>query len=165
MAIRCTRGIRMKHQLLTISTLLGALVFAADSGAHHSNAPHFDNTKEITLTGVVTRWAFVNPHAYIYLDVADANGETHNWRCESSSATSLGRNGYTLQTFIPGQEITVVGSPARREDYDCALTSISFADGTVVARNEALPETKRVGELPLVVGSDGSRRTPGTLVR
>lgn len=147
----------MKFRLLTISTLLSALVYSTDSGAHHSNAPHFDNTKEISLTGVVTKWAFVNPHAYIYLDVAEAGGETHNWRCEGSSATSLGRNGYSPKTFVPGQEITVVGNPARREDYDCALTSIVFADGTVVSRNEALPENKRVGELPIVVGSSESR--------
>lgn len=140
-----------------LNTLIVAMLCAPASFAHHSNAPHFDNTQEVSVSGIVTEWAFVNPHAYVYFDVTDEAGEVNNWRCESTAASSLRRNGYSQETFVPGQAITVVGSPARREDYHCGLTSIVFPDGTVVARNDALPEDKRVGELPTVVASAAPR--------
>lgn len=151
------RGNRMKTSRLLFATLVGALTYAGVSPAHHSNAPHFDSTKEVSVSGIVTKWALVNPHAYIYFDVTDENGEVNNWRCELSSATSMGRNGYTQETFFPGQEIAVVGSPARREDYHCGLSSFVFPDGTIVARNDALPEDKRVGALPAVVAENKPR--------
>lgn len=147
----------MNNQRLASAVLASAVFLAGTGQAHHSSAPHFDSTQEISIEGIVTEWAFVNPHAYIYLDVTDENGEVLNWRCEGSSSTSLGRNGYSEETFIPGQQIGIVGSPARREDYHCTLTSLVFPDGTVVARNGALPQDKRVGALPTVIATDAAR--------
>lgn len=147
----------MTHHTRASTIFAGALIVMSTGYAHHSSAPHFDNTKEVSIEGIITEWAFVNPHAYLYLDVTDESGEVHNWRCEASSATSHSRNGYTQETFIPGQQIAIVGSPARREDYHCTMERFIFPDGTVVARNDALPEDKRVGALPTVIAEDASR--------
>jgi hypothetical protein len=108
--------------------------------AHHSSAPHYDASKEIELDGVVTKWAFVNPHAYVYFDVVNDSGEVVNWRCESNAATSLGRRGWDAETFLPGQKLRINGAPARREDNVCSLNSVTFADGRTVGRSDTLTE-------------------------
>lgn len=105
--------------------------------AHHSSAPHFDNTVDLTLEGVVTDWKMVNPHGYIYFDVT-SNGETVNWRCETTSASALSRMGYTNDTFEVGAKITIKGNPARREANHCYASSFVFADGSEVARYGSL---------------------------
>lgn len=124
------------------SLLLG---FSVSSFAHHSSAPHFDESVEISLEGTVTEWKFVNPHSYIYFDVTDEKGEAVNWRCEMHARTPMQRSGFTNETFYPGQKLTFVGAPARREANVCGLTSFIFSDGTEVARNGELPEKYRVG--------------------
>jgi len=111
--------------------------------AHHSSAPHFDRDTEVVVTGVVTELKFVNPHAYIYFD-AEQDGELVNWRCELSSASALGRRGWTETSFVVGQQITVNGAPAWREDNVCFLNQMTLSDGTVVQRNSDLTEMQDV---------------------
>ena len=86
--------------------------------AHHAAAPHFDQDQIIEVEGVFTKLKLANPHTYIYFDVTD-NGETQNWRCELMSASLLKRLGWTKETFQPGQQFTMKGNPARREDNVC----------------------------------------------
>jgi hypothetical protein len=111
---------------------------AADS--HHSSEPHFDHDNPITVEGVVTELRFVNPHGYVYFDVTSADGEVVSWRCELSAATSLSRRGWTRDTIKPGQHIVVHGTPARREDNVCFLSSFELDGGPTTARGERLNE-------------------------
>jgi hypothetical protein len=114
--------------------LLGGLVSPAV--AHHSAAPHFDFEKALVLSGVVTRFEFVNPHAYVYFDVRGADGAAAPWRCELAARTTLTRRGWTPDIFPVGQAITVKGNPARREANVCMLTSFVRADGVEIGRND-----------------------------
>ena len=114
------------------------LLISATAAAHHSSAPHYDREKLVEVQGVVTEWKFVNPHAYVYFDVTDSNGDVSNWRCESDAATSLQRRGWTDQTFLAGQELTVKGISARREKNVCSLDSVVFPDGTKLDRRADL---------------------------
>lgn len=83
----------------------------------------------------MTELRFVNPHAYVYFDVTGDDGSTQEWRCELSAATSLGRRGWTKDTFQPGQYIEVTGSPARREEHVCYLSNFRLNGGPEYARN------------------------------
>ena len=79
-----------------MSKVLGAgfiaLILAAPAWAHHGFG-RFDPTKKVTLEGTLTGIDFVNPHAYVYLDVTGADGKIAAWRCEMRSATTLRRSG------------------------------------------------------------------------
>ena len=109
------------------------LFISTSVSAHHSDVPHFDTTKEINIeNAVIVEWRFVNPHSYVYFDVTDSNGETANWRCEMSSATFLGRAGWTQESLLPGQEVNINGSPARREENVCLTKTMVFSDGTEI---------------------------------
>jgi Family of unknown function (DUF6152) len=80
--------------------------------AHHGSGG-YDLGKRITLTGVITRIEWVNPHAFIYLDVKDDKGRTVNWAIEGNPPNVLLRSGWTKEMLMPGIEVTVIGFTAR----------------------------------------------------
>lgn len=135
----------MDKLLIRASALL-IIGFTQSVDAHHSGAPHYFLDQRITLEDVrVTEWAMVNPHSYIYFDATSPEtGETENWRCEGGSRNSLQRLGYTDETFVPGQRISISGAPARREANVCVMTSFTFDDGTEVTTRDSLPEDRAV---------------------
>ena len=98
--------------------------------AHHGRAPHYDETKAVHLEGVVAKFDFINPHAFLYIDVIDAEGHQETWSCEMASRTVLGRNGVTAESFTPGAKITIDGVAARNKATGCALRTAYFADGS-----------------------------------
>ena len=82
--------------------------------AHHSFAAEFDSTKPVTLTGVVTKVEWMNPHVYFYVDVKDPKtGKVTNWGCEMGSPNGLTRQGWTRATMKVGMVIRVEGSAAK----------------------------------------------------
>ena len=112
-----------------------SLGIVAGAHAHHSAAPHFDMDNPLSVEGVVTQLRLVNPHAYVYFDVTDDTGAVANWRCELSGATGMKRRGWTADSLVPGQAITVNGAPARREDHVCYTNFMVLEDGTRIDRN------------------------------
>lgn len=138
--------------LAVIAALIGASVPAR---AHHGSTPHFDPEDPVTLQGVVTDLRFVNPHAFVYFDVTDENGDVAEWRCELSGATTLRRLGWTPETLVPGQAMEISGTRARREDNACLMSAITLADGTAIS-NETI---RRFGVLP-VADSGGISERP-----
>jgi Family of unknown function (DUF6152) len=98
---------------LHVPLLTGLLLLAAATAAwsHHSQTM-YDETKMVTLTGVVTRFAWVNPHTKLFLDVT-ASGKTANWEIETNAAVSLAKLGWTRTEFQPGDKVTVTVNPAK----------------------------------------------------
>jgi hypothetical protein len=128
--------------------LLAALV-AAPAAAHHGIGT-FDTRQEITLTGVVSGVDFVNPHSWLYLDVAGADGKRVAWRCEMRSATTLRRSGWSPDLFKVGRKITITGSPDRDDPYSCYVSTVLFDDGSKLDRygQVAAPVGLRQGQRP-----------------
>jgi hypothetical protein len=82
--------------------------------AHHSFAAEFDADKPITLTGIVTKVEWTNPHAWVYFNVKDkTTGEVTNWGAEMGPPHGLQRRGWRRDTLKIGEEVTVAGSLAK----------------------------------------------------
>jgi hypothetical protein len=113
--------------------VLATALVAAPAAAHHGFG-NFDRNGEVTITGRVTGIDFVNPHAYLYLDVIGADGKVTAWRCEMRSATTLRRSGWSPEMFKPGEPVTITGAPDRTDSSSCYLSTIVFADGTSADR-------------------------------
>src|SRR5687768_7943906 len=111
---------------------------AASAFAHHGVAPHYDTSKPVRIEGVVSRFDFINPHSFVYIETSGA-GETTGagggkqiWSCEMASRTVLSRNGLTAKSFAPGERIVIEGVAARHKGTGCALRVAHFADGRVL---------------------------------
>jgi hypothetical protein len=90
----------------------GLLMMPVPALAHHGTGT-YDSTKSVTLSGVVTEFAFTNPHAALYFDVKDASGRVVNWAIEMNSPGVLRRAGWTKTTFKAGDQITITVRPAK----------------------------------------------------
>ena len=102
----------MPRQFVALSSLL--LLFAAPLLAHHSFGAEYDASKPITVSGVLTRIEWTNPHSFIYIDVTDEKGNVANWKLEGYPPNVLYRNGWKKDlTMKPGDRITVSGWRAR----------------------------------------------------
>ena len=111
-----------------VAFVVAATLVAAPAVAHHGIGT-FDTRQDVTITGAVTGVDFVNPHAYLYLDVTSADGKVAAWRCEMRSATTLRRSGWSPEMFKPGEPVTITGAPDRIDPSSCYLSTIVFADG------------------------------------
>ena len=78
--------------------------------AHHSFGAEYDADKPVTLTGVITKVDWSNPHSYLFLDVKDAKGNVANWKFEGYPPSVLYRTGWKREvTMKAGDSITVFG--------------------------------------------------------
>jgi uncharacterized protein DUF6152 len=110
-----------------------AATFAGVASAHHGFG-NFDRNQEVALKGKVTGIDFVNPHAYVYFEVAGEDGNATPYRCEMRAATVLRRSGWSAEMFKPGENIAITGAPDRFDARSCYVNTIVFADGTSADR-------------------------------
>ena len=115
------------------------LVVSIPVFAHHGTAVSYDSSKPITLKGTVTEFVFLNPHAQIYFDVKEADGKVVHWAGELNSPGNLRRDGWSKETFKPGDQLTITLHPAR------AGTPVGNVDRSkpVVVNGKELPGRAR----------------------
>ena len=105
-----------------------ALLTMTVAEAHHSFAM-FDRDQEIVKTGKVVRWAFNNPHSWLYLNVKNDDGSETLWSFEGSAPPSLIQRGITGATFEPGDTVTFMYCPLRDGRPGGWYVGITLADG------------------------------------
>jgi uncharacterized protein DUF6152 len=92
---------------------LGLLFAPAAVRAHHSFSAAFDETKPVTVTGVMAEIKIENPHSWFYVNVTDEAGKVTKWGFEGNTPTSLMRAGYKRDALKVGDKVTVKGVHAR----------------------------------------------------
>jgi len=104
----------MKAYILSGLFMTGMLVTGTHATAHHSFSAEFDNTQSITVTGIVTKVQWTNPHVWFYINVKDeSSGEVANWGAEMGPPHGLQRRGWRRNTLKIGEEVTIDGFVAR----------------------------------------------------
>ena len=83
------------------------LMIAATVHGHHSFAAEFDGSKIQTIKGSVVEFQWMNPHAYLIVDVTDATGKIARWGVQSRNLSILKRQGLSKQTFKVGEVVTI----------------------------------------------------------
>ena len=97
--------------------------------AHHSFAAEFDANNPVKLAGSVSRVEWLNPHAFVYVDVAESNGKKETWACEMGSPNGLMRQGWTRQSLKIGDVVTIEGFRAKDNSNTANSRSVVLANG------------------------------------
>lgn len=112
---------------------MGIALMSAVAMAHHGGAA-YDSGRTVEVVGKVTRFDFVNPHVLIYAAVTDAEGNTVEWSGELTSPNRLARSERSTvkwhkEMFKPGDDITLIGNPARNGAPSLRLQEVLDGDG------------------------------------
>jgi hypothetical protein len=110
---------------------LGMILTVTPAFAHHSTTM-YNMSNPVTVTGVVKRFEWINPHAYIYLEVKDDQGKTTEWAIEMMSLNHLKSYGWTHSTINPGDVISCTGGSAKSGDPAMLSSLIKLADGRMI---------------------------------
>ncbi len=115
--------------LAAFITILALLVISLPVFGHHG-ASMFDMVRLITVKGTVTSFEWVNPHAMIYADVKDDQGNVQKWAIETRGGpNALTRAGWSKDTLKPGDEVTFTGHPAKNGTNNMRLAKVVLASG------------------------------------
>jgi hypothetical protein len=116
----------------TIAVVLGAgvlLLAAIPVWAHHAFAAEFDASRPIKFKGTVTKMEWINPHAWIHIDVKGEDGQVTAWMIEAAAPNALLRRGWTKTSLPPGTDILVEGYQAKDGANRANGSIITFTDG------------------------------------
>jgi hypothetical protein len=120
-----------KRNIFIAASLLTA-INGVSIEAHHANSL-YDRSTDITISGTVSKWQFINPHAGLWLDIMGENEEKQEWSAEFQGTLDLYRHfKFNKDTFKPGDVITLIGHPARTGGPTISTRIVIFADGTEV---------------------------------
>jgi hypothetical protein len=95
-----------------VGWLIGLSLLSGTALAHHAE-PLYDMNHPMTVSGVVSRVEWANPHVYLYLNVGNDQGAIEEWSIELTAPHSLQRNGWTSSTVKPGDQIACTGGRAK----------------------------------------------------
>ena len=115
----------------TILALTAAAVALAGvpAVAHHAFSAEFDADRPIHLEGVVVKMEWINPHAWVHLEVTNEDGSTTVWMVEGGTPNTLLRRGFTKNSLLPGTEIIVDGYQAKDGSNKGNGRDLTFRDG------------------------------------
>ena len=105
--------------------------------AHHSSAM-FDAQNELILTGIVTKFDYLNPHAWLYISVTENDGSTTDWGFEMSAPPLLRRSGVSPNNWKPGDLVQVRTAPLKDGRSAGSLRGIIKSDGSTYRNVEGL---------------------------
>ena len=119
----------MRKTFIVLFAALVLLSVAIPVWAHHAFAAEFDAAKPIKFTGTVTKMEWINPHAWIHIDVKSEDGKVTPWMIEAAAPNALLRRGWTKNSLLAGTVIVVEGYQAKDGANRANGSIITFTDG------------------------------------
>src|SRR5882757_7485248 len=119
----------MRTKLSVLIAGAALLIAAVPVLAHHSFAAEFDAKKPVKLQGTVTKMEWINPHAWIHIDVKKPDGKVEQWMIEGGTPNTLFRRGFSKTSLMPGTVIVVDGYQSKDGTQKANGRDLTFPDG------------------------------------
>jgi Family of unknown function (DUF6152) len=122
----------MKLGISGLWAVVGLLMAGTSLPAHHSVQAEFDLNKPLTMTGVVTKVEWINPHSYLYLDVKDDGGNLKHWAFEMAGPGALRRAGLSRadRGGLKAGDTVTINAVAAKDGTDSGLIKdVTLPDG------------------------------------
>ena len=120
------------------------LAFVLPVLAHHASTPFYDPETVVDLEGSVTRFVFRNPHAFLFVDVEDEQGQNSEWTVELGAPVGLRRVGWTPDSLPVGMMIKLTGRKSRAEgSQGVCCVRMTRADGSPILEGGAVQEREQ----------------------
>lgn len=120
----------MRTTLSFLIAGLGLLAATVPLAGHHAFGAEFDPNKPIRLQGKVVKVEWVNPHAWIHIEVAKPDGTKEVWMVEGGTPNTLLRRGLTRDLLIKtGPDGKPVGAELIVDGYQTKDHSLKRANG------------------------------------
>ena len=120
-----------KKHLNSVAVAIALALISFPLWAHHGNAA-FDSAKRVTVKGTVVGWLWANPHCVLTFDVKDDSGKVVRWSAEAGVLSGNSRDGWSRNTFKPGDEVTVTLSPAKNGQPVGRLAEVVLPNGQIL---------------------------------
>ena len=127
-----TRRRYSKLSSFAIAAALASGIMAGTTAQAHHSFALYDVSKLTTLTGTVVDWTWANPHCWMILDVAKANGTTEKWTVAASSPNMMDRWGWHADDFAAGDKVTLDVHPSRDGRHFGSMEAAFLTNGKVV---------------------------------
>jgi len=120
-----------RRLVFSVVVIVALAMPGSPARAHHSFGAEYDVNQPVTITGVVTKIEWTNPHSFLFLDAVDASGTKATWKFEGYPPSALSRTGWKREVTVkPGDTITVFGWRARLGGTLAHSREVTFADGS-----------------------------------
>lgn len=129
---------------ITLSVAIAAGVLASGAALAHHSFAMFDLTQHKLVEGVVTDWHYNNPHSWLHIEAADANGAVQRWSFEGAATVHAARQGVNGTTYRKGERVRVVMSPLKDGRNAGALCFVVKEDGTLTRPNDGVCNAEQV---------------------
>ena len=134
---------------IPLGAILLLLVAAVSPArAHHAFAAEFDANRPLLLRGKVTKVEWVNPHAWVHMQITAQDGKTEEWMVEAGTPNTLLRRGITKESLLPGMEIVVDGYQSKDLSRRANGRDMTFPDGRKIFMGSSGTGAPRDGKDP-----------------
>jgi len=136
----------MRTKLLVLAAVIGLAAAAVPVWAHHAFSAEFDGNKQVNLKGTVTKMEWINPHAWLSIDVKGSDGKVVSWAIELGPPNALVKRGWNKKSIPAGIEVLVVGYQSKDGANRANGRDLTLPDGRKLFASSSNPEAPDAGQ-------------------